>query len=102
MSNTAPNDEELTPAGLRRNRLTLCYREGQKAGQDFQRLLHDNDPEQSSQDWADLLKLMQLPPLGMDGEGRDAWRSGFANGRHAGPDGELSPSPYMETKGASR
>lgn len=100
MSNTEPNDEELTPAGLRQNRLTLRYREGQRAGQRFQVLV--NDMKLSSDVWSDMVRLFPIPPENLRGEDRGAWEAGFANGRHAGVDGELSPSPYMETKGATK
>lgn len=100
MSNTEPNDEELTPAGLRRNRLTLRFRSGQKEGQKFAGLLENMDPRIPSVGWAAELAAMKRPPLELRGEDRAAWEAGFANGRRAGMDGELSPSPYMETKAA--
>ena len=102
MSNTAPNEEELTPAGLRRNRLTLRYQSGQKEGQRFAALLDNTDPRLPSERWAETLAYMQKPPLELRGEDREAWEAGFANGRNAGPGGELSPSPYLETRGAAK
>lgn len=102
MSNTAPNDEELTPAGLRRNRLTLAYRDGQREGVGFRKLLDDPDPRIPSVGWAAQLAAMKAPPRTLRGEDREAWEAGFMDGRNAGPDGELSPSPYLETRGAAR
>lgn len=95
MSTTAPNDEELTPAGLRRNRLTLAYREGQKAGQDFQRIVQDPDPALHSAKWAEALQKHEKVPAAYRGEDASAWVAGFTNGRHAERgSGELAPSPY--------
>lgn len=100
MSNTAPNDEELTPAGLRRNRLTLAYRQGQCAGQRFQHLVRDTD-NTPSEKWVKALQRHGKVPTGYQGEDREAWEAGFRNGRHAErSSGELSPSPYLETKAA--
>lgn len=100
---TTINDDELTPAGLRRNRLTLCYREGQNGGLYFQNLLHDPDPRLDSGEWAKLLKERREPPRRYLGEDRAAWEAGFHNGRTAARgSGELAPSPYLDTPGAKK